>query len=125
MAVSIMRTVLWISAAKRDLMDMPETVITNVGYALYQAQLGIHPDIAKPLKGFGNASVIELVANNDNSTFRVVYTVRFTDAIIVVHAFQKKSKKGITTPKQEIDLLHDRLKRAEEIYKEWKGKRNE
>ncbi|MBA3604131.1 MAG: type II toxin-antitoxin system RelE/ParE family toxin [Parachlamydiaceae bacterium] len=117
-----MKPVLWINAAKNDLMDMPENVITDFGYALYQAQLGEHPAIAKPLKGFGSASVLELVANNDNDTYRVVYTVRFTDALVVIHAFQKKSKQGIKTPKQEIDLIHDRLTRAEVIYKEWKAK---
>lgn len=118
--VKKMKPVLWIIAAKRKLMEMPEEVITDIGYALYQAQLGKHPDIAKPLKGFGSANVLELVANHDNDTYRVVYTVRFSDAVVVIHAFQKKSKQGIKTPKHEIDLIHDRLKRAEDIYREWK-----
>lgn len=117
-----MKPVLWIPAAKRNLMDMPEKVITDIGYALYQAQLGEHPDIAKPLKGFGSANFLELIANHDNDTHRVVYTVRFSDALIVIHSFQKKSKQGIKTPKQEIELIHDRLKRAEDIYREWKAK---
>lgn len=117
-----MKPVLWIPAAKRDLMDMPEEVVTDIGYALYQAQLGEHPDIAKPLKGFGGANVLELIANHDSDTYRVVYTVRFSDAIVVIHSFQKKSKQGIKTPKQEIDLIQDRLKRAEDIYREWKAK---
>ena len=95
---------------------MPEDVVTDFGYALYQAQLGGHPDMAKPLKGFGGADVLELVADHKSSTFRVVYTVKFPKAIVVLHAFQKKSKKGIATPKKEIDLIKKRLKRAEEIY---------
>lgn len=80
------------------------------------------------MKGFGSANVVELVCDHDNDTFRVVYTVRFSDAIVVIHAFQKKSKKGIKTPKQQIDLIHDRLKRAEVVYREWKsegGKSND
>lgn len=100
---------------------MPKKVITDTGYALYQAQLGEHPDIAKPLKGFGGANVLELITKCENDTYRVVYTVRFSDAIVVIHSFQKKSKQGIKTPKQEIELVRDRLKRAEDIYHEWKA----
>lgn len=114
-----MKPLLWIKAAKRDLMEMPEEVITDIGYALFQIQCGEHPAIAKPLKGFGSANVLELVQDSENSTFRVVYTVRFPEAIVVLHSFQKKSKKGISTPKQEIDLIHSRLKQAAIIYSEW------
>ncbi len=116
-----MKPLLWIKAAKRSLMDMPAEVITDFGYGLYQAQIGLHPDIGKPLKGFRSANVLELVLDCDNDTFRVVYTVRFSDAIVVIHAFKKKSKKGIKTPKEEIDLIHERLKRAEDLYNEWKN----
>jgi phage-related protein len=84
--------------------------------------LGAHPDIAKPLKGFGGAEVLELVERNRGDTFRAVYTVRFSNAIIVLHAFQKKSKKGISTPKQEIKLIQNRLKIAEQMYSDWKQK---
>ncbi|NGX41856.1 MAG: hypothetical protein K940chlam7_00130 [Chlamydiae bacterium] len=114
-----MKPVLWVSSSKRDLVKMPEMVITDFGYALYQAQLGEHPNIAKPLKGFRGSEVLELVADYKSDTFRVVYTVKFPKAIVVLHAFQKKSKKGIATPKKEIDLIKERLKRAEEIYKLW------
>lgn len=85
-------------------------------------KLGKHPDIAKTLSGFGGASIIELVQDHKGATFRAVYTVKFSDAIVVLHAFQKKSKKGIETPKQDIELIRSRLKFAEEIYKEWKRK---
>lgn len=103
-------------------MDMPQDVVTDFGYGLYQAQLGEHPDIAKPLSGFGGASVLELVLDHRGDTFRTVYTVRFAEAIIVLHAFQKKSKHGKETPKQDIELIRSRLKLAEELYKEWKRK---
>lgn len=79
-----------------------------------------HPDIAKPLKGFGGTGVLELIANHTGDTYRAVYTVRYSDAIVVLHAFQKKSKRGIETPKTELDLISERLKRSEIIYHDWK-----
>ena len=123
--MSIEQTVkplLWVSSSKKNLREMPEDVITDFGYGLYQAQIGKHPDIAKTLSGFGGASVIELVQDHKGDTFRAVYTVKFSDAIMVLHAFQKKSKRGIETPKQDMELIRSRLKLAEEIYKEWKRK---
>ena len=75
------------------------------------------PDLAKPLKGFGGASVHEIVSDHARGTYRAVYTVRFAEAIFVLHAFQKKSKKGIATPKAELDLIASRLKRAMEVHK--------
>ena len=113
------KSLLWICSAKRDLMDMPKDVIVDFGHGLYQAQIGQHPDIAKPLLGFHGASVLELVLDYHGDTFRAVYTVKFPKAVVVIHAFQKKSKRGIETPKQEIDLIRSRLKLAEEYYKEW------
>ena len=104
-------------------MALPKALITDFGYALYQAQLGAHPDIAKTLRGFGGASVLELVADHKGNTFRAVYTVQFVNALVVLHVFQKKSKKGIATPKKEIDLIRSRLKIAEELYREWNSKR--
>lgn len=108
-----------LSASKKDLMEMPEDVITDFGYGLYQAQIGKHPDTAKTLSGFGGANVIELVQDHKGDTFRAVYTVKFSDAIVVLHAFQKKSKRGVKTPKQDMELIRSRLKLAEEIYKNW------
>lgn len=113
-----MKPILWVASSKRDLVEMPKDVVADFGYGLYQAQLGEHPDIAKPLKHVGG-SVLELVADHKSSTFRAVYTVKFPKAIVVLHAFQKKSKKGIATPKKEVDLIKERLKRAEKIYKDW------
>ena len=74
---------------------------------------------AKPLKGFGGAGVLEIVEDNDGDTYRGVYTVKFAGVVYVLHAFQKKSTKGVSTPKHEIDLIKDRLKRAEEHYCDW------
>ena len=122
-----MKHLLWVGSSKRDLMEMPNDVIDDFGYGLYQAQMGKHPDSGKTLTGFGGASVAEVVEDYRGDTFRAVYTVQFADAIIVLHAFQKKSKKGKETPKKEMDLVHSRLKLAEEAYKEWKrqgGKNN-
>jgi len=92
---------------------MPDEVQQAFGFALYNAQIGlIHPD-AKPLKGFGSAGVLEVVEDWRGDTYRAVYTVRFASAIYVLHCFQKKSKRGIQTPKREIDLVRERLREAE------------
>jgi predicted XRE-type DNA-binding protein len=80
-------------------------------------------DIVKPLKGFGGAGVLELIEDARGSTYRAVYTMRFRDAIYVPYVFQKKSKHGITTPKHEIDFIHDRLKLAQDHYATEKGKK--
>ena len=80
----------------------------------------MHKD-AKPMKGFGGANVVEIVDDFDGDSFRAVYTVRFADVVYVLHAFQKKSKKGIETPKRDIDLIKQRLKLAERDYKSGKS----
>lgn len=118
------RSLLWVASSKRDLLDMPEKVRSEFGHGLHQAQIGAIPSIGKVLSGFGGASVTELVLDHQGDTYRAVYTVRFKEVVIVLHAFQKKSKKGIKTPKQDIDLIRSRLKMAEEIYNEWKTKQN-
>jgi phage-related protein len=84
-----------------------------VGYALYLAQIGEKSDRAKPLHAFAGAGVLEIREPFDGQAFRVVYTVRPGDVVYVLHAFQKKSKRGIKTPKEEIDVVRARLKRAE------------
>jgi phage-related protein len=96
----------------------PKPVQRHIGQALYAAQRGEEYPTVKALKGFGGRSVLEIVALDDTGTFRTVYTVRFRDAIYVLHAFQKKSKKGIATPKSEIDLIEQRLAAAERDYRE-------
>ena len=89
-----------------------------MGHALHLVQADETPSQAKPMRGFGGAGVLEVVENHDGNTYRAVYTVKFTDAVFVLHAFQKKSKKGIATPKPEIDLVKQRLKAAAELYKQ-------
>lgn len=93
---------------------MPPDVVDVFGYALHLAQQGGKHAQAKPLKGFGSAGVLEVVEDDDGNTYRAVYTVRFSSAIYVLHCFQKKSHKGIATPKRDLDLVHDRLKLAQQ-----------
>ena len=94
-----------------------------MGHALDIAQQGKKHQDAKPLVGFGGAGVLEIVEDYAGDTYRAVYTVRFIGAVYALHAFQKKSKKGIETPKQEIELIRSRLKKAEEHYAEWSQKK--
>ena len=78
-----------------------------------RAQVGDKHEAVKPLKGFKGAGVLEVVADHDGDTFRAVYTVRFTEAVYVLHVFQKKSMRGIATPSKELNLVAARLKQAE------------
>jgi phage-related protein len=108
----------WIGSSYKDLMEMPSDVQKVVGYALYLAQVGDKYDDAKPLKGFKCAGVLEIVDDFQGDTYRAVYTVKLEFAVYVLHVFQKKSKSGIATPKQDIDLIEKRLKLAEQYHKE-------
>ena len=103
----------WVASSKKDLMAMPEAVQDTFGYALHLAQVGQkHPD-AKPMKGFGGAGVVEVVEDFQGDAYRAVYTVRYADAVYVVHCFQKKSTQGIATPKPDVELIKARLKAIE------------
>ena len=103
----------WVGSARKDLKSFPQSVRRDVGQALYAAQRGeIYPS-AKPLKGFGGAAVLEILAEHETDAYRAVYTVRFAAGIYVLHAFQKKSKRGVATPRKEIELIKNRLKLAE------------
>jgi phage-related protein len=116
------RPLFWVASSKKDLMQFPQDVCCEVGHALYLAQLGEKHFHVKPLKRFGGAGVLEIVEDDDGNTYRVIYTVKFAGALYVLHAFQKKSKSGIATPYQEIELVKARLKYAEEHYE--KNKKN-
>jgi phage-related protein len=118
-----LRPIIWVGSSKGDLMDLPEDVQDEIGHALYQAQKGEKSDKAKPFKGFGSAAVLEIVESDAGGTYRAVYTVKFKEAIAVLHVFQKKSKQGIATPKQEVDLIKNRFKLAEQKYEEFLLKR--
>jgi phage-related protein len=113
-----LRPVIWIGSSLRDLRALPPDVRRDIGQALYTAQRGETDPAAKPLKGFGGARVMEIVEDDRSGTYRAVYTVRFTDAVYVLHVFQKKSRRGIATPKQDIDLIRTRLAEAERDYRE-------
>lgn len=108
----------WIGSSKKDLIALPLDVRKFFGHALHWAQHGEQHAAAKPLKGFGGAGVLEVVEYDGAGTYRAVYTVNFGAAVFVLHCFQKKSKSGIATPKQDIELIRARLKVAETLMKE-------
>lgn len=110
------RTLGWIASSRRDMRTLPKEVRRSFGVALYAVQIGETPPIAKPLRGFGSAGVLELIEDDAGGTYRAVYTVRYATAIYVLHVFQKKSKRGRETPQRDIDLIKERLKRAEELH---------
>lgn len=105
-------------SSRKDLKAFPKAVRREVGQALYVVQCGEDYPSVKVLKGFGGRSVQEIVALHDTNTFRAVYTVRFHEAIYVLHAFQKKAKNGNATPQRDIDLIRRRLAEAERLHKE-------
>ena len=107
----------WVASSKKDLVAMPADVVDDFGYALGAVQIGAVPLQAKPWKGEG-AGVMELVEARRWDAFRVVYTVRFAKAVYVLHCFQKKSPSGIRTAKTDVDLVHQRLKTAQQHYEE-------
>lgn len=107
----------WIGTSKNDLKDFPEEVQGAMGYALHLAQCGEKHGHAKPLSGIGSAKVLEIKENDISGTYRTVYTVEMGDYVFVLHAFQKKSKSGIATPKTELDKINRRLKDARALYK--------
>lgn len=111
-----LKDVEWVGSSKDDLSAFPAAVKRNIGSALYEAQKGGKPLSAKPLSGFNGAGVVEVIEDHKGDTYRAVYTVRFITAIYVLHAFKKKAKKGIETPKHDIDVIKQRLKTAEECH---------
>ena len=112
---SVPKPLTWIGDSLESLREFPEDVQDEIGFALFQAQTGEKHIKAKPLKGFG-AGILEVVSDHRGDTFRAVYTVRLAGRVYVLHAFQKKSKTGIATPKAELDLIQQRLKRAIELH---------
>jgi phage-related protein len=113
------KRVRWIGSSKADVSAFPEDVKRRVGGAIWEAQIGLKAPFAKPLKGLGGAGVLEVVDDFEGNTYRAVYTIRFGGVVYVLHAFQKKSKSGIATPKPEMDLIGRRLARAREDYQQW------
>lgn len=117
-----MKQLFFVRSSQKDLQKLPAEVRRETGHALLRVQWGEVPIQAKALKGFGGADVLELIVRHDGDSYRAVYTVRFAEAVYVLHCFQKKSKSGISTPKQELDLIRQRLRDAENEYREWKKK---
>ncbi len=113
-----LKSLAWVGSAKRDLLAIPEEVIDAFGYALYVAQTGKKHEKAKALHGFGSAGILEIVQDWRGNTYRAVYTVRFSAAVFVLHVFRKKAKRGIATPRQDMELIRERLKVAEQTAKE-------
>ncbi len=116
-----LKPLVWVGASREDLKGFPSEVQRSMGYALYLAQVGKkHPD-AKPLKGFGGGSVVEVVEDFDGNAYRAVYTVKMAGVVYALHAFQKKSRKGSKTSRVDIDKVRTRLKMAVEIHTQWHG----
>ncbi|HKW16025.1 MAG TPA: type II toxin-antitoxin system RelE/ParE family toxin [Terriglobales bacterium] len=111
------RPITWMGPSRRDLRAFPAEVRRDIGYALYAAQHGETDPSAKPLRGFGGAGVLEIIAQHRGDTWRAVYTVRYAEAVYVLHAFQKKSKRGIATPQKDIELVQQRLSEAERLHR--------
>jgi phage-related protein len=102
----------WVGSSKKDLLEMPGEVQDAFGYALYLAQAGGKSEHAKPLRGFGSAGILEVVEDWHGDTYRAVYTVRIAEVVYVLHCFQKKSRKGIATPRPDVEKIRERLKAA-------------
>jgi len=113
----------WIGSSYKDLMALSPDVRRFFGFALSLAQAGDQHDAAKVLKGFGGAGVLEIVEDDTGGTYRAVYTVRFEEAVFVLHCFQKKSKRGIETPKEDMNIIRARLKVAEAAAKELRNEK--
>ena len=109
----------WMGSSKRDLDAMPEEVKDVFGHAIDLAQAGGKHQDAKAMGGFGSAGVLEVVEDHRRDTYRAVYTIKFSGWVYVLHCFQKKSKSGIKTPKEDIALITARLKAAKSDYELW------
>ena len=101
---------------------MPVDVKDTFGHAIDLAQAGGRYQGTKVMAGFGSAGVLEVVEDSRGDTYRAVYTVRFSGWVYVLHCFQKKSKNGIKTPQEDLDLIRSRLKAAKEDYEAWQAK---
>ena len=118
MARQQQKPLVWIGSSKRDLVALPVPIRKFFGHALDFAQRGDKHEAAEVLKGFGGAGVLEIIKDGRGGTYRAVYTIKFKEAVFVLHVFQKKSKQGIATPKSDLDIIRERLKVAEHMVKE-------
>ena len=112
------RPLVWIGSSKKDLLHLPASVRKFFGHALDFAQRWGQHSSTKVMKGFGGAGVLEVLEDDMGGTYRAVYTVKFDAAVFVLHCFQKKSKSGIATPKEDMNIIRTRLKIATALAKE-------
>ena len=120
-----MKPVRWLGSSKKDLDHFPDAVQDDVGFGLFDAQAGEMPRDAKPLHGYGGAGVLEIVARHDTDAYRTVYTVEFEEGDLRLHCFQKKSKRGGETPRQDKELIDQRFKQAKEEHEAWRKQQPE
>jgi phage-related protein len=113
-----LKPIIWVGNSKKELQAFPRAVQRDIGQALFTAQAGDVDPAAKPLKGFKGATVMEIVESHHSDAYRAVYTIEFEGFVFVLHAFQKKSKSGVKTPKTVIDLIKRRLAGAKLIWQE-------
>ncbi len=117
MKPALLKPLVWMGDSLAVVRELPQAVREEIGFALYLAQAGgKHPN-SKPLKEAG-PGILEVASDYRGDTYRAVYTVRLARKVYVLHAFQKKSKRGIATPRLEIELVKQRLKRAIELHAE-------
>ncbi len=113
-----LKPIVWVRSSKEDLKRFPNLVQKHIGFALKMAQMGEKHSDAKAIRGFGGANVVEVIEDYQRNAYRAVYTVRFAEAIYVLHCFQKKSHRGIATDRRDVDLIKERLARAEELHRQ-------
>lgn len=111
------KKLMYIGGSEKDLLALPEKVRMTFAQALFLAINGDRGESTKVLKGFRGSGVLEIIEHDEGGTYRAVYTVKFEQAVFVLHCFQKKSKRGIETPKKDMELIKQRLKEAEKIAK--------
>ena len=119
-----MKTAIFIGSSQKDIREFPEEVKEDIGYALYRIQQAATPESVKRLKGLGSG-VLEVIEDFDGGAYRAVYTIKFEEAVYVLHCFQKKSKQGSETPPRDLELIRQRLKMAEEHHKADFGRKSE
>ena len=117
------KPIIWVKSSLEDLKDLPQKPKRDIGFALSEVQEGEYPYNAKPLSGSDLKGVYEIRVDADSNTYRAAYAVNLGNYIFVLHVFQKKSKKGISTPKKDMDVIRSRLKLAQEMAKELDNER--
>ncbi|CAN5798482.1 type II toxin-antitoxin system RelE/ParE family toxin [soil metagenome] len=119
--MSIDKPVVWMGSSRKDLKTMTDNVQDAVGFVLDRVQKGkTHPDV-KPLSGKDLAGVYEIRVDVDTDTYRAVYVLNLGERVFMLHVFKKKSKKGVATPKPDMDVICSRLKDAKDLAKELSG----